>query len=98
MQFPCRSHAALCRGLERSLSERHGRGMTGERHGVCELAFTFGLFNHLQPTKSIYMVPVQGLKLNRRSKSGLEPEIPVTACIIYVQICIYICANLFFVQ
>jgi hypothetical protein len=29
----CRSHAALCRGLERSLSERHGRGMAGERHG-----------------------------------------------------------------
>jgi hypothetical protein len=24
---PCRAHAALCRGLEKSLSERHGRGM-----------------------------------------------------------------------
>jgi hypothetical protein len=26
-------HAALCRGLEKSLSERHGRGMAWERHG-----------------------------------------------------------------
>jgi hypothetical protein len=25
-----------CRGLERSLSERHIRGMAGERHGMCE--------------------------------------------------------------
>jgi hypothetical protein len=32
MQFPCRSNATLCRGLERLLSERHGRGMAGERH------------------------------------------------------------------
>jgi hypothetical protein len=35
--IPCRSPAAnlprLSRGLERSLSERHIRGMTGERHG-----------------------------------------------------------------
>jgi hypothetical protein len=36
MPFPRRSHAALCRALERSLSERHGRGMAGERHGICE--------------------------------------------------------------
>jgi hypothetical protein len=53
MQFQCRSHSALCRGLERSISERHGRdmvvawswhgsGMVVERQGngmVCELAF-----------------------------------------------------------
>jgi hypothetical protein len=36
----CRSHAAAmprpCRGRERSLSERHIRGMAGERHGMCE--------------------------------------------------------------
>jgi hypothetical protein len=25
--MPCHAHAALCRGLEKSLSERHGRGM-----------------------------------------------------------------------
>jgi hypothetical protein len=25
-----------CRGLERSLSERHIRGMAGERHDMCE--------------------------------------------------------------
>jgi hypothetical protein len=25
-----------CRGLEKSLSERHIRGMAGERHGMCE--------------------------------------------------------------
>jgi len=34
--------------------------------------------NHLQPTKSIYMEPVQGLNLNRRYIPGLEPEMPVT--------------------
>jgi hypothetical protein len=32
--MPC--HAALCRGLEKSLSERHGRGMARARHGICE--------------------------------------------------------------
>jgi hypothetical protein len=35
--IPCRSNAApnaaLCRGLEKSLSERHGSGMAWERHG-----------------------------------------------------------------
>jgi hypothetical protein len=34
--MPCHSHAALCRGLEKSLSERHGLGMTRARHGMCE--------------------------------------------------------------
>jgi hypothetical protein len=29
------AHAALCHDLERSLSERHGRGMAWERHGRC---------------------------------------------------------------
>jgi hypothetical protein len=29
---PCRANAALCRGLEKSLSERHGRGMERARH------------------------------------------------------------------
>jgi hypothetical protein len=32
--------ARPCRGLERSLSERHIRGMAGERHGMRESAFT----------------------------------------------------------
>jgi hypothetical protein len=27
--MPCHAHAALCRSLEKSLSERHGRGMAG---------------------------------------------------------------------
>jgi hypothetical protein len=31
--IPCRSHAALCRGLERLHSERHSHGMAWERHG-----------------------------------------------------------------
>jgi hypothetical protein len=30
------AHAALCRGLENSLSERHGGGMARARHGMCE--------------------------------------------------------------
>jgi hypothetical protein len=29
-------HAALCRVLEKSLSERHGRGMVRVRQGMCE--------------------------------------------------------------
>jgi hypothetical protein len=31
--LPCHAHAALCRGLEKLLSERHGRGMAQARHG-----------------------------------------------------------------
>jgi hypothetical protein len=34
--MPCHGHVALCRGLEKPLSERHGRGMTRARHDVCE--------------------------------------------------------------
>jgi hypothetical protein len=30
---PMLPHAALCRGLEKSFSERHGRGMAWKRHG-----------------------------------------------------------------
>jgi hypothetical protein len=30
----CHAHAALCRGLEKSLSEGHGGGMARARHGV----------------------------------------------------------------
>jgi hypothetical protein len=29
------AHAALCRDLDKSLSERHGRGMARSRHGMC---------------------------------------------------------------
>jgi hypothetical protein len=29
----CHAHAALCRDLKKSLSERHGHGMAWERHG-----------------------------------------------------------------
>jgi hypothetical protein len=32
----CHVHAALCSGPEKSLSERHGRGMARARHGICE--------------------------------------------------------------
>jgi hypothetical protein len=32
----CHDHVALCRGLETSLSERHGRGMARARHVMCE--------------------------------------------------------------
>jgi hypothetical protein len=30
--MPCHAHAALCRGVEKSLSERHGRGMALAQH------------------------------------------------------------------
>jgi hypothetical protein len=39
--YTCHAHAALCRGIEKSVSERYGRGMAWERHGICELAFIF---------------------------------------------------------
>jgi hypothetical protein len=32
----CHAHAAPCCGLEKSLSERRGRGMARGRHGMCE--------------------------------------------------------------
>jgi hypothetical protein len=32
--YACLAHAALCRGLEKSLSERHGRGMARARLGM----------------------------------------------------------------
>jgi hypothetical protein len=34
--MPCHAHAALCCGLEKSLSERHGHDMAWARHGMCE--------------------------------------------------------------
>jgi hypothetical protein len=33
---PCRAHATLYRGLEKSLAEPYGRGMARARHGMCE--------------------------------------------------------------
>jgi hypothetical protein len=33
---PCHAHSALCRGLEKSLSEWHGRGMARARRSMCE--------------------------------------------------------------
>jgi hypothetical protein len=35
-RMPYHAHAALCRGLEKSLSERHGHGMARARHSMCE--------------------------------------------------------------
>jgi hypothetical protein len=40
------AHAALCRGLVKSLSERHDRGMTRARHGMCE-SKTVALVNQM---------------------------------------------------
>jgi hypothetical protein len=37
VRMSCDAHAELCRGLEKPLSERHGRGMARARHGMCEL-------------------------------------------------------------
>jgi len=53
-------------GLSFSMPQRHSQ------------LLRISLLNHLQPTKSIYMEPIQGLNLNRRYISGLETEIPVT--------------------
>jgi hypothetical protein len=33
---PCQAHTALCRSLEKSPSERHGRGVARARLGMCE--------------------------------------------------------------
>jgi hypothetical protein len=32
----CRVHAALCRGLDKSLYEGHGFGMARARNGICD--------------------------------------------------------------
>ena len=34
--FPCRVPAVLCRGLEKSFAERHGRSTAWAWHGKCE--------------------------------------------------------------
>jgi hypothetical protein len=36
LHIPCHAHAALRRGLEKSLSELHGRGTARARYGMCE--------------------------------------------------------------
>jgi hypothetical protein len=38
----CHAHAALCRGLDKSLSERHGRDMSPARHGTAALCKSNG--------------------------------------------------------
>jgi hypothetical protein len=71
-----------------SIGKWQGRGWVtaGEQRVVCELAFNAAgerhgkcksAFNHLQPTESIYMEPVQSLNLNRGSIPELEPKMPV---------------------
>jgi hypothetical protein len=35
LNHTCHAHAALCRDLEKSLSERHGSGMARARRGRC---------------------------------------------------------------
>jgi hypothetical protein len=39
-----------CRGRERSLSVRHSRGMAGERHGMCESAFSRKMMGVTDPS------------------------------------------------
>jgi hypothetical protein len=34
--MPCHAYAALCHGLEKSLSEQHGHDMAWAWHGMCE--------------------------------------------------------------
>ena len=46
-------------------------------------SFGFRYLDHLQPKGCIYMDPVQGLNLNRRSISVVEPEMLVTEFIKY---------------
>jgi hypothetical protein len=47
--------------------------LTALTHSCC---FTY--VGYLEPKEFISRKPVQGLNLNRRSISGLEPEMPVT--------------------
>jgi hypothetical protein len=59
----CHAHAALCRGLEKSLSERHSLGMARARHGMCELGLWASsclficptAWNRCAPTERIFM-------------------------------------------
>jgi hypothetical protein len=71
--IPCRSHAvpmpSPCRGLEKSLSERHIRGMAGERHGngmVC--------VNQTRPHCVNQMGITQSKPLAERHGSGTAAE------------------------
>jgi hypothetical protein len=59
MLLPCRHPAVTwprpCRGLERSLSKRHVRGMAGERHGngmVCVIQTRLHCVNQMGKTQS----------------------------------------------
>jgi hypothetical protein len=47
-------------------------------HNGFHTSYGFPDLIHLQPTESIYIQPIQGLKLKCRSISGLEPEVLVT--------------------
>jgi hypothetical protein len=63
--MPCYAHAALSRGLEKSLSERRGRGMARERHG-CGMACV----NRTRPHCVNHMGKTQSKPLEARHGRG----------------------------
>jgi hypothetical protein len=52
-------HAALCRGLEKSLLELHGRGMARALHGMCD-SNTDIRVNQVEKTPSIRLAAKHG--------------------------------------
>jgi hypothetical protein len=53
--MPCHAHAALCRGLEKSLSEQHGRRMARAQHGrgmLCVIQTRLHCVNQMGKTQS----------------------------------------------
>jgi hypothetical protein len=67
MPIPCRSHAVLCRGLEKSLSERHGHSIARARHGH---GMTF--VNQTRPRCVNHMGKAQPKPLNAGHDRGTE--------------------------
>jgi hypothetical protein len=65
----CHAHAALCYGLEKSLSERHGRGMARARHG-CGMACV----NQIRPNFVNQMGKAQSKPLAARHGRGMAWE------------------------
>jgi hypothetical protein len=64
MLCPCRTHVALCRGLEKSLIERHGHGMAQAQHGrgmACVNRTQLHCVNQMGKTQSKPLVSWHGV-------------------------------------
>jgi hypothetical protein len=60
-----------CRGLERSLSERHIRGMAGERHGMFESVLRYPARNTHKPCRLPWPAPLFFIRMRQVAICGL---------------------------